>query len=69
MISERTARIYEQHPPRPRDGGQVPTLIELLHEIEVAAKFGLPEDEVRRQLSVDPELFEALIGDSGISLH
>jgi hypothetical protein len=68
MVSDRTVKIYEQHPPRPDAGGQVPTLAELLHEIEVAAKFGVAEDELREQLSLDPDLFDALVSDSGLSL-
>jgi hypothetical protein len=41
----------------------------LLHEIELAAKFGVPETELREQLSVDPRLFDALVSDSGLSLR
>jgi hypothetical protein len=40
VISERTVKLYEQHPPEARQGQQAPTLPELLHEVEVAAKFG-----------------------------
>jgi hypothetical protein len=68
MVSERTVEMYEQHPPGPRDGGQVPSLAELLHEIEVAAKFGIPENDLREQLSISPQLFDALVSDSGLSL-
>jgi hypothetical protein len=45
VISERTVKLYEQHPPEAQQGKQAPTLPELLHEVEVAAKFGTSRDE------------------------
>jgi len=50
VISERTVKLYEQHPPEARQGQQAPTLPELLHEVEVAAKFGTSRDELAHQL-------------------
>jgi hypothetical protein len=68
VISERTVRLYDRHPPRPREDGSPPTLDELLHEVEVAAKFHVSRDELARQLDLHPELFESLMDDSGIDL-
>jgi hypothetical protein len=43
VISERTARLFEEHPPEAQTGSPTPTLAELFHEVEVAAKFGTRE--------------------------
>jgi plasmid maintenance system antidote protein VapI len=68
VISERTVKLYEQYPPEPRQGETPPTLAELLHEVEVAAKFGISRDELARQLAVHPELFESLVKDADVAL-
>lgn len=68
MISERTMKLYEQHRPEPRQGEAAPTLPELLHEVEVAAKFGISRDELARQLGLHPELFDSLVEDADVSL-
>jgi hypothetical protein len=68
VISERTVKLYEQHPPEARQGQQAPTLPELLHEVEVAAKFGTSRDELAHQLGLHPELFESLVEDADVSL-
>ena len=43
-------------------------LSELLHEVEVAARVGVPRDELARQLGLHSELFDSLVGDAGVSL-
>ena len=68
MISERTVRLYEQHPPESRQGQPAPTLPQLLHEVEVAAKFGTPRAELAEQLGLHPELFDSLVEDSDLDL-
>jgi hypothetical protein len=68
MLSERTQRLYQQHPPGPGPEGPVATLPELLHEIEVAAKFGISRDELALQLDIHPELFDSLLDDADIQL-
>jgi hypothetical protein len=68
VISERTVKLYEQHPPAGRQGQPAPTLPELLHEVEVAAKFGTSRDELARQLGLHPDLFESLVEDADTSL-
>jgi hypothetical protein len=40
----------------------------LLHEVEVAAQVGVPRDELALQLGLHSELFDALVGDAGVSL-
>jgi hypothetical protein len=37
VISERTVRLFEEHPPEAQTGSPTPTLTELFHEVEVAA--------------------------------
>jgi hypothetical protein len=68
MISERTKRLFEEHPPKALEGSPTPTLAELFHEVEVAAKFGISRDELARQLGVHDELFDALVEDVGVRL-
>lgn len=68
MVSERTIRLYEEHMPAPPGGSSAPTLSELLHEVEVAARVGVPRDELARQLGLHSELFDSLVGDAGVSL-
>lgn len=68
MVSERTIRLYEEHYPAAPEGSSAPTLPELLHEVEVAAQVGVPRDELARQLGLHSELFDALVGDAGVSL-
>jgi hypothetical protein len=69
VISERTRKLYEEHPPQPREGRPDPTLSQLIHEVEVAAKFGISREELRNQLGVDGTLVDALIDDAGIDLR
>jgi hypothetical protein len=69
MISESTIQLYELHPPKLQANGLRPTLAELLHEVEVAGKFGIQRDELARQLDLQPELFEAMVNDSGIEIR
>jgi hypothetical protein len=40
----------------------------LLHEVEVAAKFGTSRNELARQLDLHPDLFESLLEDADVSL-
>jgi hypothetical protein len=54
--------------PAPPGGSSAPTLSELLHEVEVAARVGVPRDELARQLGLHSELFDSLVGDAGVSL-
>jgi hypothetical protein len=68
VFSERTIRLYEEHMPAAPEGSSAPTLSELLHEVEVAAQVGVPRDELARQLGLHSELFDALVGDAGVSL-
>lgn len=68
VFSERTIRLYEEHKPAAPEGSSAPTLSELLHEVEVAAQVGVPRDELARQLGLHSELFDALVGDAGVSL-
>jgi hypothetical protein len=68
VLSERTVRLYDQHPPKPREDGSSPTLDELLHEVEVAAKYHVSRTELAQQLDLHPDLFASLVNDSGIDL-
>jgi hypothetical protein len=68
VISERTIKLYERYRPDARRGEAAPTLPELLHEVEVAAKFGISRDELARQLRLHPELFDSLVHDADVSL-
>jgi hypothetical protein len=68
VLSERTIRLYEEHNPAAPEESSAPTLPELLHEVEVAAQFGVPRDELARQLGLHSELFDALVADAGVSL-
>jgi hypothetical protein len=68
VISERTVKLYEDHTPAAREGQPAPTLPELLHEVEVAAKFGISRDELARQLGLHPQLFESLVEDADVAL-
>jgi hypothetical protein len=68
MISERTIKLYEQHPPPAPESQPPPSLQELLHEIEVAAQVGVSREEVALQLGLHPELFDALVDDAGVQL-
>jgi hypothetical protein len=68
VFSERTIRLYEEHKPAAPEGSSAPTLPELLHEVEVAAQVGVPRDELALQLGLHSELFDALVGDAGVSL-
>jgi hypothetical protein len=68
VISEKTAKLYEEHPPGSKEGRPALTLPELLHEVEVAAKFGISRDELARQLGLHTELFDALVEDAGVVL-
>jgi hypothetical protein len=69
VISERTRRLYEEHPPQPREQRPEPTLSELIHEVEVAAKFNISREELTHQLGVDRSLLDALIADTGIEFR
>jgi hypothetical protein len=68
VISERSARLFEEHPPEAQTGSPTPTLAELFHEVEVAAKFGISRDELARQLGLHDDLFDALVEDVGVRL-
>jgi hypothetical protein len=68
LNSERTARLFEEHPPEAQTGSPTPTLAELFHEVEVAAKFGISRDELARQLGLHDDLFDALVEDVGVRL-
>ena len=68
MISERTEKLYERYRPEPRQGEAAPTLPELFHEVEVAAKFEISREELAPQLGLHPELFESLVKDADVSL-
>ena len=68
VFSDLTIRLYEEHKPAAPEGSSAPTLPELLHEVEVAAQVGVPRDELARQLGLHSELFDALVGDAGMSL-
>ena len=68
VISKRTASLYEKHPVEPREGRPEPTLSQLFHEVEVAAKSGISQEELAYQMGVDRSLLDALIEDSGIDL-
>jgi hypothetical protein len=68
VFSERTIRLYGEHRPAAPEGSSAPTLPELLHEVEVAAQVGVPRDELALQLGLHSELFDALVGDAGVSL-
>jgi hypothetical protein len=68
VFSERTIRLYGEHKPAAPEGSSAPTLSELLHEVEVAAQVGVPRDELALQLGLHSELFDALVGDAGVSL-
>ena len=52
--------------PAPPGGSSAPTLSELLHEVEVAARVGVP-DELARQLGLHSGLFDSLVGDAGVT--
>jgi hypothetical protein len=68
VISDRTMKLYERYRPEPRRGKAAPTLPELLHEVEVAAKFGISRDELARQFGLHPELLDSLVEDADVSL-
>jgi hypothetical protein len=56
------------HRPAARAGGYPPSLADLIHAVEVAAKVGVSREELACQLRINGELFEAIVGDVGVGL-
>jgi hypothetical protein len=68
VISERTVRLFEEHPPDAQTGSPTPTLTELFHEVEVAASSASRETSLLGQLGLHDDLFDALVEDVGVRL-